>query len=160
MDFVAIDFETAIGQDTPCAVGIVSVENNRIVDEYVQLIKPPNNLYNWHNTKVHNLSSADTVNAPKFEQVYPEIKKRLQNKIVVAHSEQFDRSVLQKTMQRCGLNYSELNLSERWECTFKKFKGQGYASCSLGSLCQHHDIKLNHHEALSDARGCAALWML
>jgi DNA polymerase-3 subunit epsilon len=43
MTFTAIDFETAIHY--PCSVGIVTVENGVIVDEFVSLIKPPNNLY-------------------------------------------------------------------------------------------------------------------
>jgi DNA polymerase-3 subunit epsilon len=44
MTFTAIDFETATAFH-PCSVGIVTVENGVIVDEFVSLIKPPNNLY-------------------------------------------------------------------------------------------------------------------
>ena len=54
MTFTAIDFETAI-QHHLCAVGIVSVENGEIVDEYYALIKPPNNKYFWHNSKVPDI---------------------------------------------------------------------------------------------------------
>ena len=42
MTFTAIDFETATAFH-PCSVGIVTVENGVIVDEFVTLIKPPNN---------------------------------------------------------------------------------------------------------------------
>lgn len=45
MTFTAIDFETATAYH-PCSVGIVTVENGVIVDEFVTLIKPPNNEYN------------------------------------------------------------------------------------------------------------------
>ena len=44
MNFTAIDFETATAFH-PCSVGIVTVENGIIVDEFVTLIKPPNNIY-------------------------------------------------------------------------------------------------------------------
>jgi DNA polymerase-3 subunit epsilon len=44
MTFTAIDFETANGYH-PCSVGIVTVENGVIVDEFVTLIKPLNNYY-------------------------------------------------------------------------------------------------------------------
>jgi DNA polymerase III epsilon subunit-like protein len=37
--FTAIDFETAIGHH-PCSVGIVTVENGVVVDEFVSLIRP------------------------------------------------------------------------------------------------------------------------
>ena len=42
MNFVAIDFETATSFH-PCSVGIVTVENGIIVDEFVTLIQPPRN---------------------------------------------------------------------------------------------------------------------
>jgi DNA polymerase III epsilon subunit-like protein len=37
MTFTAIDFETAIGHH-PCSVGIVTVENGVVVDEFVVLL--------------------------------------------------------------------------------------------------------------------------
>ena len=40
--FTAIDFETA-DRHHICAVGIVSIENGKIVDEFHTLIQPPNN---------------------------------------------------------------------------------------------------------------------
>jgi len=160
MEFVAIDFETAVGHNSPCAVGIVTVKDGKIVDEYCQLIQPPNNRYTWHTTQVHGLTSADTRNAPDFNAVYPEIKKRLQGKIVVAHNETFDRSVLQKTMLRCGLDYDELQLAKQWNCTVKIFRRKGFHPCNLASLCAEHNLELNHHEALSDARACAQLFLI
>jgi DNA polymerase-3 subunit epsilon len=55
MTFTAIDFETATAFH-PCSVGIVTVENGVIVDEFVSLIKPPNNLYSPYNSSAWNLS--------------------------------------------------------------------------------------------------------
>jgi DNA polymerase-3 subunit epsilon len=104
MTFTAIDFETAIGHH-PCSVGIVTVENGVVVDEFVSLIRPPNNLYSPYTIKVHGIYPRDTINAKTFAQVYPEIKKRLQNRIVVAH-QSFDRAVLSKSMALCGLTSS------------------------------------------------------
>jgi DNA polymerase-3 subunit epsilon len=76
-------------------VGIVTVENGVIVDEFVSLIKPPNNLYSPFTIQVHGIYPRDTVNAKSFTQVFPEIQRRLQNRVVVAHNESFDRNVLQ-----------------------------------------------------------------
>ncbi len=97
MTFTAIDFETATAYH-PCSVGIVTVENGIIVDEFVTLIKPPNNQYSPFTIQVHGIHPRDTMNAKTFLQVFPEIKKRLQNRIVVAHNESFDRNVLSKSM--------------------------------------------------------------
>jgi DNA polymerase-3 subunit epsilon len=70
MTFTAIDFETATAFH-PCSVGIVTVENG-IVDEFVSLIKPPNNLYSP--IQVHGIYPRDTMNAKSFSQVFPEIQ--------------------------------------------------------------------------------------
>lgn len=159
MNFVAIDFETAIKHHI-CAVGIVSVENGRIIDEFHSLIKPPNNEYNWYTIQVHGITEKDTINSPSFIEIYPEIKKRLIRKTIVAHNESFDCNVLMKTMNDFGLEYSELNISERWECTMKICKANDlYPSGTLNECCAIHNIELNHHDALSDARACAELYL-
>ena len=65
MTFVAIDFETATAYH-PCSVGIVSVENGIIVDEYVTLIKPPNNSYSPFTIQVHGIHPKDTMHSKSF----------------------------------------------------------------------------------------------
>lgn len=158
--FVAIDFETAKGHESPCAVGIVTVENGIITDEYYTLIKPPNNEYNLFTIQVHGITPHDTKYAPSFIRVYPEIKKRLQNKMVIAHNIGFDRSVLQKTMLANGLDYSELSIQDNWQCTMQMCRNnRKYPSGKLNECCFIEGIQLNHHEALSDARACAQLFL-
>lgn len=160
MNFTAIDFETAVGQDSICAVGIVSVVAGKIAEEYYQLIQPPGNRYSWYTTRVHGLTSRDTQNAPTFSQVYPEIRQRICGQTLVAHNEAFDRSALRKTATRHGLDYHALQLPDRWECTKKIFKRRGFKPCDLASLCARFSIALDHHEALSDARACALLYLV
>jgi DNA polymerase-3 subunit epsilon len=159
MTFTTIDFETATGYH-PCSVGIVTVENGVIVDEYVSLIKPPNNEYNPFTIRVHGIYPKDTINAKSFFQIYPEIEKRLKKRVVVAHNESFDRNVLMKTMLLHGLNYDDLNIAAKWECTVKIYKAKGIKPTKLSDCCREMNIHLNHHEALSDARACAKLYML
>lgn len=56
LSFVAIDFETATGyMESACSVGIVTVTDGIITDEYYSLIQPPENEYwrsnilgTWH----------------------------------------------------------------------------------------------------------------
>ena len=157
--FTAIDFETATAYH-PCSVGIVTVEEGIIVDEFVTLIQPPNNFYNPFNIQVHGIYPRDTANAKTFVEVFPEIEKRLKNRIVVAHNESFDRNVLFKTMALHGLNYEDLNIGSRWECTVKIYKAKGFKPAKLSDCCRIMNIALEHHEALSDARACAKLYLL
>lgn len=159
MTFTAIDFETAQMHHV-CAVGIVCVENGVIVDEYHSLVKPPRNEYNWHCTKVHGITARHTATAPDFASIYPEIKKRLSNKTVVAHNASFDKNVLIKSMADFSLNYEELNITDNWKCTLQIYKKKGYKPAKLSDCCAKHNIPLLHHEALSDARGCAKLYLL
>lgn len=161
MNFVAIDFETATGaRNSACSVAIVMVKDGVIAHEYSTLIKPPGNKYSWMNTKVHGLTKKDTANAKTFKELYPEIKRRLEGNVVVAHNESFDRSVLKATMEHYGLDYSELKLAPKWKCTMKKFKDKGYKSAKLNECCKKHKIELKHHEALSDAVACAKLHLI
>lgn len=157
--FTAIDFETATAYH-PCSVGIVTVEEGIIVDEFVTLIQPPNNFYNPFNIQVHGICPSDTANAKTFVEVFPEIEKRLKNRVVVAHNESFDRNVLSKTMALHGLNYEDLNIGSRWECTVKIYKAKGFKPAKLSDCCRIMNIALEHHEALSDARACAKLYLL
>ncbi|MFV0187408.1 3'-5' exonuclease [Empedobacter falsenii] len=160
-NFVAIDFETANNyRNSACAVGIVNVTDNVVIDEYYTLIQPPLNQYNYHNILVHGIRPEDTIDAPTFDDIYFEIKHRLQNQIVVAHNEAFDRSVLKHTMEFYGLNYSQLNLSDRWECTYRIFKLKGIKPTKLSDCARKFNLQLNHHEALSDAKVCAQLYLL
>ena len=156
--FTAIDFETAEKHHI-CSVGIVMVENGEIIDEYHALIQPPNNKYSPFTIQVHGIYPEDTANAPRFNQIYPEIRKRLEGRTIIAHNESFDRNVLSKTMKDYGLDYSELNISNQWECTLKIYRSKGYSPANLAACCQIQNIELKHHEALSDARACAKLYL-
>ena len=160
MNFTAIDFETATGKrNSACAVGIVTVENGEITEEFYSLIQPPGNAYFGMNIAVHGIRPADTANSPTFQEIYPEIKTRLQGRTLVAHNEVFDRSVLKRTMEYYTLDYTQLGLADRWECTMRIYKAKGFVPYKLNACCARLNIPLQHHEALSDAIGCAHLYL-
>lgn len=160
MNFTAIDFETATGKrSSACAVGIATVENGVITETFHSLIQPPGNIYFGMNIGVHGIRPADTETAPTFHDLYPEIRNRLQGRKLVAHNESFDRSVLRRTMEHYELDYAELALSERWECTMRIYKAKGFVPYKLNACCERIGIELQHHEALSDAIGCAHLYL-
>ncbi|WP_395064979.1 3'-5' exonuclease [Flavobacterium sp.] len=161
MTFTAIDFETATGhQESVCAVGIVTVNDGIITEEYYTLIQPPNNEYWYRNIMVHGIKPIETLNEKTFDSLFPEIQKRLFGRKIVAHNEVFDRNVLMKTMKYYGLYYDELEIPMRWECTCKIYRAKGYKPANLKNCADLNNIQLNHHEALSDARACAKLYLL
>jgi len=161
MTFTAIDFETATGHaHSACAVGIVTVEDGIITEEYYTLIRPPDKEYWYRHIMVHGIKPVETLDVPTFDDLFPEIRKRVVGRKIVAHNEAFDRNVLNKTMRYYGLYHDELEIADRWECTLNIYRKKGYKPANLKYCSERNGIELNHHEALSDARACAKLYLL
>ena len=148
--FTAIDFETAQGKRwSVCQVGIVKVENGKVVDTFKSLIKPPGNEYFWMNTNIHGINASMTVNSPTFKSLWTQIKPFIHNQNLVAHNAAFDVSCLKQTLDYYALPHPVFNQ----HCTLKIY-GEG-----LSDLCDQFGIELEHHDALSDAMACAELFL-
>ena len=130
---------------------MVRVENGIITKEVNLLVQPPNNYYWSRFSDIHEIVAKDTVNASTFDQVWQQIAPYIVNQNVIAHNGfGFDFPVLEKTLLHYGLlipNYNKF-------CTYKIYKS------NLANLCQEYNIPLNHHDALSDARACAEVYMI
>lgn len=149
--FTAIDFETAQGYRwSICQIGLVRVETGKIVKELSILVQPPNNYY-WNQfIDIHGITPQQTANAPDFSQVWHIVEPYIRNQSVVAHNGfSFDFDVLSKTLQYYNLSVPE----------YKKFCTRKIYNNNLASLCEKYNIHLNHHDALSDARACAELFL-
>jgi len=149
--FTAIDFETANHKPySICQVGLVRVENGIITEEIDLLVKPPDNHYHYIFPDIHGITPKMTKNAPTFNRIWHQIKPFIHDQHVVAHNISFDRNCL-----RNALNYYMLDQPEYKEhCTYNIY-GE-----SLDKCCYRYKIELNHHNALSDAKACAKLFLL
>mgnify|MGYP000360752027 CR=1 FL=1 len=86
LSFAAIDFETATGyMESACAVGIVTVTDGEITDEYYSLIQPPENEYWRANMLVHGITPGMTESLPGFHAIYPEVKNWLDKHCVILY---------------------------------------------------------------------------
>lgn len=158
--FTTIDFELATSDyNSVCAVGIVTVNEGIITNEYFSLVQPPKNKYMWQTSRVHGLKSKHTAQAPTFDKIYPDIAHLLVGRDIVAHNEQFDRAVLRQTMAHYGISDQELKLSAPWQCTSKIYQKIGFTRTKLSLCCEMMNIPLNHHDPLSDARASALLYL-
>ncbi len=152
-NFVAIDFETALGKRySACAVGIVVVKNSVISEKFWTLIQPPFNEYFYKNIEVHGITPEMTKDAQTFDLLYPKIREYLNGNIVICHNAEFDISVLSQTMEY--YNIVDDSLRFEYHCTMKLYNGNGLFDC-----CKELNIPLNHHDALSDAEACAILYL-
>lgn len=158
--FTAIDFELATSEYTSvCSVGVVNVVEGKIVNEFYSLVQPPNNKFMWQTTRVHGIKAKDTKDAPTFDQLFPTLIPLLINQKMVAHNEAFDRAVLQRTLAYYGLEFATLHLPDKWECTSDIYRKAGFLKTKLSVCCSLMGIELDHHDALSDARGSALLYL-
>ena len=149
--FTAIDFETAQGKRwSICQVGLVHFEDGILKGELSVLVKPPENYY-WNNfTDIHGITPQHTRNAQTFDLVWQQIAPYIVGQNVVAHNGfAFDFHCLKQTLE-----YYTLPLpSYIGHCTYKIYGD------NLASLCRKYQIPLNHHDALSDAKACAQLYL-
>ena len=85
-----------------------------------------------------------------FFKIWHLVEPYINNQSVVAHNGMsFDFPVLAQT-----LAYYDMEVPEyEKHCTYRLF------GSNLAALCLKYNIPLNHHEALSDARACAALYL-
>ncbi|MGZ0707489.1 3'-5' exonuclease [Coraliomargarita sp. W4R53] len=148
--FTAIDFETAQPKRwSICQVGLVRVEAGVVTKELSLLVRPPEDTYSSFNTAVHGLTREDTICEPCFDVIWPQIAAFIEGQTVVAHNMAFDGSCLKQTLDFYGLAQPSFEKA----CTYKLLKKR------LNLLCEEYGIPLNHHDALSDARACAQLYL-
>ena len=156
-NFTAIDFETAnVKATSACSIGLVKVENGIIVKEFSHLIKPQPNYFIPSFIDIHNITKNMVSDAPLFGELWPDIREMIEDAdALVAHNAVFDirvlRSCLELEMIRSYIpdNYCTVKLAKKYLDFLPNHK--------LNTVCNYFNIELDHHEALSDARGCAKI---
>ncbi|MBI3327710.1 MAG: 3'-5' exonuclease [Nitrospinae bacterium] len=152
--FAAIDFETAdYGRDSACAVAVVRVEGNAIVDRAHYLIRPPRRDFVF--SYLHGITWNDVADEPTFRQLWPALRQRFAGvEFLAAHNASFDRSVLHACCQRAHLSVSP----HTFECTVRLARTVwNIYPTKLPDVCKRLGIPLRHHHAESDAEACARI---
>lgn len=154
MRFAALDFETAdYGRDSACALAIVTVENDTVIDVWTSLIRPPRRDFFF--TYLHGIAWEHVRNKPSFGELWGEIAAKLEGvSFVAAHNASFDRSVL----RACCATASIEPVNLPFVCTVRAAKSfWGFRPANLADVCRQLHIPLRHHDAESDARACARI---
>lgn len=152
LTFTAIDFETATsGRNSICQIGLVRVVDGEIFQYFSQLIRPPENQYNYWNIRVHGITPEETRHQPAFPEVWPVIRGYIEDQLVVAHNVSFDSGVLRATLEHYRLRVPDY----RTECTYRLSK------MNLKKMCETLNIELlKHHDAMHDAMACAKAYLI
>ncbi len=153
-NFVSLDFETAdFSPDSACAIGLVRVENQKIVKQEHYLIKPPQRRFIF--TCIHGITWKDVSNAPSFLELWPRIVPIFNNiDFIAAHNAIFDKTVLHACCKSSGYDPPRIP----FECTMQLARRiWNIYPTKLPDVCKRLGITLNHHDASSDAQACAQI---
>lgn len=151
-DFTAIDFETMTAEKTSaCAIGIVRVENDVIVQKFYSLIKPVPDSRETNNTHVHGITPEMVANAPSWVDLWPWIKGYFENQTIIAHNAAFDLDVLDSISDYYHIDPLIKDYVDTMDITH----------VGLSDSCAMSGISLdNHHDALCDATACAQIMLI
>jgi DNA polymerase-3 subunit epsilon len=155
MNFISIDFETANKKRSSiCSIGIATVENGKIIEKKHILVKPYPNYYDPSLVQIHGINYEDTESCKSFDQQWRKLRKYFHNKTVVAHNASFDLSALRAALDSYNLNYPNL----KYHCTLALCREILELDANrLCDIADYYKIKLNHHNAESDAIACAKI---
>lgn len=156
--FTAIDFETANHYPTSaCSIGLVLVRDGEIVDEFSHFIKPQPFFFYPKFIRIHGITPAMVEEAPSFYELWGNIARYFETDALVAHNAVFDMSVLKACLERANI-YARLP-QHYCTCRLARKYLKQLPNHKLNTVCEHFGIELNHHEALSDARGAARIML-
>lgn len=158
MDFVAIDFETANAKRASvCAVGLVHVSGGQIVDEYYTLVNPHDD-FDRFCIAVHGITPDQVENAPSFADIWPELRRRIEDRVLVAHNASFDMSVLRRSAESHGLELPHIRYM--CSCLLARKIWPDMPNHKLNTVTRELGLNsFKHHDALEDARAAARIFL-
>jgi DNA polymerase-3 subunit epsilon len=154
--FVAIDFETANADSSSiCQIGLVEFKDGAEISEWGVLVNP-DDYFDDMNVAIHGIDEFDVKNAPKFPDLYDEIKSRIDGRLVISHGS-FDKRALENASRKYrvdSVNSTWLDSTRIVRRVLSEYSRKGYA---LQNLAAHFKLKTNPHDALDDARTCGRI---
>ncbi|MEC5422489.1 ATP-dependent DNA helicase DinG [Virgibacillus sp. C22-A2] len=151
--YVVIDLETtghsALKDDKIIEVGMVVIENNKIIDNYSTLLNPNKKIPPFI-SNLTGIYNKDVMDAPTFQEKAGEIVDMFDNSYLIAHNVPFDLGFINAELANNGfdiLTNSVLDTVELARILYPKAP-----SYKLGQLAEYLGIYHDDpHRALSDA---------
>ncbi len=147
-----VDTETTGGSfyhDRIIEIGILIVENGKLVKTYQTLINPERYIPSFIST-ITGIYEQDVEKAPTFLQIKDELWDILKEAIFVAHNASFDKGFLKAEFARSGLSFQPKTL-----CTVRlsrKFFPE-YSRHNLDEIIHRFNLPCDRrHRALDDAK--------
>jgi DNA polymerase-3 subunit epsilon len=156
MNFVAIDFETAMySRESACSVGLVKYLNGKQTTSFYSLIRPPVLYIRPDFTGIHGLTVNDVKDAPVFSELWERILSFIGGLPLAAHNAQFDMGVLRAVLEWYKLPVPAFRYF--CTCTLSRRAWPELESHALTALAENFGIVYDAHNALEDAQTCGKL---
>lgn len=147
-NYISVDIENPNCKgNSICAIGIVIVENGKVIEKKYSLINPEDR-FDIQVIRINGIDASMVNGKPTFKEYWNEIEKIITENIIIGHNVQYDLSVISKSLERYNIKvpkfkyYCTLNLSR---------KHLNYESYKLDQIAQNLGITFKHHNALEDA---------
>jgi len=150
-----VDIETTGNGSKITEISIFKYDGEQVVDEYTTLVNPECTIPRFI-TNLTGITNAMVSNAPKFYEIAKKVNELTKDSIFVAHSVNFDYSIIQKEFKDLGFEFRRKKL-----CTIRLSRKliPGLRSYSLGALCASQEIEIkNRHRARGDAEATTILF--
>ena len=149
-EFYVLDVETANADySSICQIGLAKFENGELTEKWESLIDP-DDYFDGMNISIHGITEEMVQGSPTFDQVYPNLKKVLENKIV-AHHMPFDRIAINRACEIYELDLIETNWLDSAKIVRRTWEEFAYKGFGLANVADHLGIEFEHHNALQDA---------
>lgn len=156
--YAIVDIETNGGSLRNSKITEIAIylhDGEKVIDEFVTLIDPECHIPEYI-TQLTGISNDMVVDAPKFYEVAKQIVEITKDAIFVAHSVNFDYSIIRSEFRKLGYDFKREKL-----CTVKLSRKliPLQPSYSLGNLCENLGIEINgRHRAGGDALATVELF--
>lgn len=135
---------------------VTTLGDGTVLDEWSTLVRP--SFWRVGPRHVHGLTVRRLWRAPRLSSVAPELARRLDGAVVVAHNVGFDWPFVERALARAGVSVTPL--PERL-CTLELSRSldpERQLSHRLTDACARYGITISRaHDALADAQATAAL---
>lgn len=153
-EFCALDLETTgVNPFTGriVEIGIVRFRLDNEIIEYEQLINPRQTIPQ-EVISIHGITNEMVENSPGIEDELDKITELIDKAPLVIQNPRFDISFLEMEYKRANKKIPQFIAYDTVTLSRKTFLG--LENYKLYTLCEHLNISINHHRALSDAKAC------
>ena len=153
--YVLLDIENPNTRgNSVCAIAVVLVENEVIIDKKYSLINPEDR-FDAINSRITGISASQVQSAPTLKEYWNEIRDLLSGNVIVGHNVTYDLAVLSRALQRYDIDITEFNYCCTLELSKQYIESDSY---KLENLVKKLGYEYDAHIALNDALAAGELF--